>query len=173
MSKWGQSKTTGFVALACIVPWAVFLGGLAKLTDETVGHNFSEALKQVLLMLEWYIIAAQFFCVLAILITSFGRGLHRAHSLLNMFLAVNSILLISRATVRINQINRISDGEPASILLNIPDLEGNGLPFLRAIAAGQVATATCNFFLAILIGVAGTHPAEEFVYGRRHATTSA
>ncbi|GIL46398.1 hypothetical protein Vafri_3396 [Volvox africanus] len=156
MSK-GLKIAVILAAVAGIAPWAVYLGGLAKLTDVLTDFRWSQAMKQVHIMLEWYIVSSQLVNLLIIIIVGFANGLRRAHSLLNMFLAVASALLILQATVRIQEINAVRDASPnddnSSALIK---RGGNPLPYLRAMAAGQIATATWNFFLAILIGFAGT-----------------
>ncbi|GFR42601.1 hypothetical protein Agub_g3532 [Astrephomene gubernaculifera] len=174
----GLNISTGILAILSLAPWAVYLGGLGKLTNELTGFHFSQASKQVIIMLEWYVLGAQLINLLIIAITAFSGRLHRVHSLLNMFLAVNTALLILRATERITQINIIQDDASSSgILLGLPTnftdssdstdifdsikIPGSSgpwdpLPFLRALACGQVASATMNFFLAILLSLAGT-----------------
>ncbi|GLI59270.1 hypothetical protein VaNZ11_001119 [Volvox africanus] len=152
MSK-GINIAVILAAVAGIAPWAVYLGGLAKMTDILTDFHWSQAMKQVTIMLEWYIVSSQLVNLVIIIIVGLANGLRRAHSLLNMFLAVASALLILKATVRVQEINALRDDYD-----NIPltELGGNPLPYLRAMAAGQIATATWNFFLAILIGFAGT-----------------
>ncbi|KXZ51928.1 hypothetical protein GPECTOR_11g54 [Gonium pectorale] len=162
MSK-AWSTTTAIAAVMGIAPWAVFLGGLAKLTDVLTDFNLSQALKQTVIMLEWYILSAQLAVLLLAVIIAAGNGLRRAHTLLNMFLAVNTALLILRATVRLWQINRYQDGEEVGPLLGVANISGNPLPYLRALAAGLVSTATWNFVLAIVVGLAGTTALPEHV----------
>ncbi|PNH02313.1 hypothetical protein TSOC_011722, partial [Tetrabaena socialis] len=82
-----------------------------------------------------------------------------------MFLAVNTGLIILRATERIWQITAIHDGVIPAAALGVV-VVGDPLTYLRAEAAGQVATATCNFILAILIGMAGTVQGDSYYRGQ-------
>ncbi|GIL71654.1 hypothetical protein Vretimale_899 [Volvox reticuliferus] len=144
-------------AVAGIAPWAVYLGGLAKLTDVLTDFRWSQAMKQVSIMLEWYIVSSQLVNLIIIIIAGVANGLRRAHSLLNMFLAVASALLILQATIRVQEINAVDENVPIDdVIIKLIQRGGNPLPYLRAMAAGQIATATWNFFLAILISFAGT-----------------
>lgn len=73
-----------------------------------------------------------------------------------MFLSVNTALIIVRATDRIIAINAIKDNpQDAALFLGV-SVAGDPLKYLQAEACGQVASATVNFFLAILVGLAGT-----------------
>ncbi|GLC34120.1 hypothetical protein PLESTB_000839500 [Pleodorina starrii] len=155
----GSTMAAAVLALLGIAPWAVYVGGLAKMTDVLTGFHWDRALEQIEIMLEWYIVSAQFVNLIIIAVVGFAGGLHRAHSLLNMFLAVNATLLILRATERVQQITSVADGQPLfadTTIKALVALDGNPLPYLRAIAAGQIASATWNFFLAIAVGYGGT-----------------
>ncbi|EFJ53074.1 hypothetical protein VOLCADRAFT_102697 [Volvox carteri f. nagariensis] len=156
---------TAVAAVLSFVPWAIYLAGLGKLTQAISNSSVSEALKQTVFMLEWYTVSAQFINLVLILIACIVRGLQRTHSMFIMFLAVNSALLIVRATSRIVDINLIDeDPENAALYLDVPNVRGDPLKYLRAEACGQVASATMNFLLAILVGLAGTAQAESAEY---------
>ncbi|GFR42600.1 hypothetical protein Agub_g3531 [Astrephomene gubernaculifera] len=163
MGSKGWTIATAIAAIIAFAPWAIYLAGLGKLTDVLTHRSFTGALKQVIVMLEWYTVSAQFINLVLIIIACLARSLRRTHSMFVMFLAVNSALIIVRATERISQINLIDDGQDAATVLGVPGttLAGKPLQYLRAEACGQVASATFNFLLAILIGFAGTVPEEQ------------
>ena len=74
-----------------------------------------------------------------------------------MFLAVNTTLLITRATDRLWQITMLDDGSmTSSEMFGLAYDLDNPQRYLRAEACGQIASATMNFVLAILLGMAGT-----------------
>lgn len=138
-------------------------GGLAKLTDVVTNGNLSQAYEQTIIMLEWYTVAAQFANIIFLIIAcAVPRGLARSHTFLNGFFMCNAALIIYRATVRITQINAISDGVQPSLALKegiFPyPFTGNPQPYLKAEVAGQITSAAWNFFLVILISVAATGP---------------
>lgn len=113
--------------------------------------------------LEWYTVAAQFANIIFLIIAcAVPRGLARSHTFLNGFFMCNAALIIYRATVRITQINAISDGVQPSLALKegiFPyPFTGNPQPYLKAEVAGQITSAAWNFFLVILISVAATGP---------------
>ncbi|KAG2437806.1 hypothetical protein HXX76_005426 [Chlamydomonas incerta] len=143
----GLSYTTAVLAILGLAPMAVFLGGVAKATTELDG----KIIKQAEVMLEWYIVAGQIVYMIAIAVVGFASQLRRCDSLFGNFLAVNTFLLIYRATIRINQAQAlVDDGVYVSEWLK--------LPYVRAIAAGQVSCAAWNFLLVIFLGVAGSTP---------------
>ncbi|PNW70530.1 hypothetical protein CHLRE_17g723800v5 [Chlamydomonas reinhardtii] len=143
----GLSYTTAVIAILGVAPWGVFLGGVAKATTELDG----KLIKQAEVMLEWYIVAAQIVYMVAIAAVGFAGQLRRCDSLFNNFLAVNTFLLIYRATIRINQAQSLKDD-------NIYVSDWLHLPYVRALAAGQVSCAAWNLFLAIFLGLAGSTP---------------
>lgn len=154
---------TLLVGVLAFAPWAVYLGGLAKLTDVVTNGNLSQAYEQTIIMLEWYTVAAQFANIIFLIIAcAVPRGLARSHTFLNGFFMCNAALIIYRATVRITQINAISDGVQPSLALKegiFPyPFTGNPQPYLKAEVAGQITSAAWNFFLVILISVAATGP---------------
>ncbi|EFJ52713.1 hypothetical protein VOLCADRAFT_102698 [Volvox carteri f. nagariensis] len=158
----GLNIPTAMMALLGIAPWAVYLGGLAKLTDVLTDFDFRQVTKQYVIMLEWYIVSSQLINLIIIVILGFANGLHRAHSFLNMFLAVASTLMILQATLRVQEINAVRDGivlPGDAVVTRLLGMKDSPLPYLRAMATGQIATATWNFFLAILISFAGTEAA--------------
>ncbi|KXZ51927.1 hypothetical protein GPECTOR_11g53 [Gonium pectorale] len=153
----GWTIATAVVAVIGFAPWAIYLAGLGKLTEVLSDKSVSQALKQTIIMLEWYTVAAQFVNLILVVILCIARKLNRSHSVLIMFIAVNTALIIVRATDRIAQINLIDDGHLPGAALGVPGtLTGKPLSYLRAEACGQVASATWNFLLAIMIGIAGT-----------------
>ncbi|GIL46397.1 hypothetical protein Vafri_3398 [Volvox africanus] len=165
MSAKAWTITTAIVALLSFLPWGIYLAGLGKLT-QALDSSLSEYVRQTIFMLEWYTVCAQFINLLLIIVACIVKGLRRTHSMFIMFLAVNSTLLIVRATQRIVNINEIDDkpGEAARIL-GVPHIRGDPMKYLQAEACGQIASATMNFFLAILIGMAGTAEVEEVYHG--------
>ncbi|GLI59269.1 hypothetical protein VaNZ11_001118, partial [Volvox africanus] len=169
MSAKAWTIATAIVAVLSLVPWAIYLAGLGKLT-QALDSSVSDYLKQTIFMLEWYTVCAQFINLLLIVIACIVKGLRRTHSMFIMFLAVNSTLLIVRATERVVDINAIHD-DPlnAAKTLGVPHIRGNPMKYLQAEACGQIASATVNFFLAILIGIAGTTEVEEAYLGAKNS----
>ncbi|KAG2490555.1 hypothetical protein HYH03_010949 [Edaphochlamys debaryana] len=162
---WGT--VTGIVAVFTIAPWAVYLGGLAKFTSEINGGDYSEAMKNRFIMLDWYVLAAQLFYLLVLITCAFAKWLRRTASMHNMWLAVNSALLVYISTQRLTQIDAVNDDMSladiaAAIGLDVVPLN-NPLPYLRAEVAGTIMCATMNFFLTILISIGGTAEPEEGV----------
>ncbi|GLC34121.1 hypothetical protein PLESTB_000839600 [Pleodorina starrii] len=157
MSAKGWTVAVAIVAVLSFLPWGIYLAGLGKLTQSITDSSLKEALKQTIIMLEWYTVCAQFVNLVLILIACILQALRRTHSMFIMFLAVNSALLIMRATDRIVAINYIDDNAyTAEEIFGVLHIKGDPLKYLRAEACGQVASATMNFFLAILLGLAGT-----------------
>ncbi|GIL71652.1 hypothetical protein Vretimale_896 [Volvox reticuliferus] len=169
MSAKAWTITTAIVALLSFAPWAIYLAGLGKLT-QALDSSLSDYVKQTIFMLEWYTVCAQFLNLLLIIIACILKGLRRTHSMFIMFLAVNSTLLIVRATERIVDINAMDDnpGDAAEIL-GVPHIRGDPMKYLQAEACGQVASATMNFFLAILIGMAGTAEVKDGYHGAKNS----
>ncbi|KAG2449761.1 hypothetical protein HYH02_005286 [Chlamydomonas schloesseri] len=143
----GLSYTTAVIAILGVAPWGIFLGGVAKATTELDG----KIIKQAEVMLEWYVVAAQIVYLVAIAILGFAGQLRRCDTFLNNFLAVNSFLLIYRATIRINQAQALVDDD-------VYVSDWLKLPYVRAIAAGQVSSAAWNFLLAVFLAISGSTP---------------
>lgn len=146
----------GVLAVLAFAPWAVYLAGIAKLTDVFNDRSGDFWTRQLEYMLEWYEIWAELALIIIILVASLAGWARRTGGFLQMMLAVNTALIIYSATLRIIQVNRIDDGTSIFTPAGGLTFGKTDLDYLRAIAAGQVATAAWNFVLAILLSLAAS-----------------